>query len=307
MARGNSRHSVRYRAQITKRTGKQMIDEYYTFLIFGYRVDELSKWKKVPIVAMCDECCEYRTVRYDSYTDYCRSCTQKMYKHAPRSKEAIRKTAEANTGRKHTDEARANMSIGQRNKKPVTEETRKRMSESHIGSTRSEETRKKMSVSRKNLPPYSQEWRDNISKSKKGIKMSDEACANMSIAQKKRDPPPPKTLEQCQRISAGKQGIPFDEWTEFVRDGEYCHKFNEEIKEYIRNKYNRLCYVCDKNENTNGRKLDVHHTDLNKNQGCDEHDWRLVPLCRSCHSSAHAEPLKSRIEYLRADEEPDSV
>ena len=30
-------------------------------------------------------------------------------------------------------------------------------------------------------------------------------------------------------------------------------------------------------------KLDVHHIDYNKGQGCSEHEWRLIPLCRSCH------------------------
>lgn len=64
----------------------------------------------------------------------------------------------------------------------------------------------------------------------------------------------------------------------------YCPKFNNQKKEDVRNKYNRKCLVCGKDEKTNGRKLDVHHVDYDKDQGCDGKKWELVPLCKSCHS-----------------------
>lgn len=79
-----------YRAD-NQRTGKTMIDEYYTWVIFGYRTDELSKYAKVPVVAVCDKCYEYRVIRYDSYRDLCRRCTQIGKKH---SAEHIKKAAD---------------------------------------------------------------------------------------------------------------------------------------------------------------------------------------------------------------------
>lgn len=67
----------------------------------------------------------------------------------------------------------------------------------------------------------------------------------------------------------------------------YCPLFNESKKEEIRDKYMRRCLLCDKTEEENGKKLSVHHIDYNKEQGCNEHEWRLVPLCHSCHSKTN--------------------
>ncbi len=64
----------------------------------------------------------------------------------------------------------------------------------------------------------------------------------------------------------------------------YCPQFNNPLREQYRNAYGRVCAYCDKPEILNGHRLSVHHVDGNKNQGCDGHDWFLVPLCRSCNS-----------------------
>ena len=62
----------------------------------------------------------------------------------------------------------------------------------------------------------------------------------------------------------------------------YCSEFNSGVKERVREKFGRKCYLCGEPEN--GRKLCVHHVDYNKGQGCG-HAWNLLPLCHSCHSS----------------------
>lgn len=68
----------------------------------------------------------------------------------------------------------------------------------------------------------------------------------------------------------------------------YCYKFNEEFKEYIRDKFGRVCFLCPKTESENGRKLDVHHVNYNKNCGCDNDETcQFVPLCRSCNSKVN--------------------
>ncbi len=78
-------------------------------------------------------------------------------------------------------------------------------------------------------------------------------------------------------------------WNGGTSFGKYCPKFNNEKKEEIRNKYKRCCILCNKPESQNltksGKhwKLHVHHIDYNKLQGCEDHEWRLVPLCLSCH------------------------
>ncbi|MCK9571120.1 NUMOD3 domain-containing DNA-binding protein [Candidatus Pacearchaeota archaeon] len=61
----------------------------------------------------------------------------------------------------------------------------------------------------------------------------------------------------------------------------YCQKFNNGIKEEVRNSFGRKCFLCGTPEN--GMKLDVHHVDYNKGQGCGQ-KWNLIPLCHSCHT-----------------------
>jgi len=75
----------------------------------------------------------------------------------------------------------------------------------------------------------------------------------------------------------------------------YCPKFNEKKKEEIRNQYGRKCYVCDKLESEQKKeqkergkrqfRLSVHHTDSDKEQGCNGKVWKLVPTCIHCHNS----------------------
>lgn len=101
-----------------------------------------------------------------------------------------------------------------------------------------------------------------------------------------------------ERLSATHQNIPYDEWNGFIKFKPYCDKFNESCRERNRNKHGRTCFICGMAERSNGRKLSVHHVDMNKDQGCDDHEWSLIPLCTSCHGKAHNPAWQARIEYL---------
>ena len=113
-----------------------------------------------------------------------------------------------------------------------------------------------------------------------------------------------QSIESCRRISAGHQGISYDEWEGFTTDNPYYYKFNELRRELNREKYDRRCFLCDKSETENittthkQRKLSVHHIDRNKQQGCDDIPWALVPLCMTCHGSVHNDLWESRIMWL---------
>lgn len=100
------------------------------------------------------------------------------------------------------------------------------------------------------------------------------------------------------RLSAAQQGIPYEEWESFSSDGKYCHKFDNSCREHNRDKYDRLCFICGKNEVDNGERLCVHHCDMDKKQGCGGVKWKLVPLCKSCHARAHTPMWQTRIAYL---------
>ena len=69
----------------------------------------------------------------------------------------------------------------------------------------------------------------------------------------------------------------------------YCEKFDDDLKERVREFFGRCCYVCGKNEKDNGRKLDVHHVTYNKDTCCDNSKPLFVPLCKICHNKTLAD------------------
>lgn len=64
----------------------------------------------------------------------------------------------------------------------------------------------------------------------------------------------------------------------------YCPKFNDSFKESIREKFNRICFLCPTTEKENGQKLSVHHVNYRKDCLCEDITCEFVPLCKSCHS-----------------------
>lgn len=225
-----------------------MIDEYWTWELYGYHSDDISYGSlSYPVVAVCDECCRYRIVKFCDYRDMCRHCV-KMVKY-------------------------------------LSDTTRTLLSESHVGSTHSDETRLKMSASMTGIKhgPLSEERKREISESGKGRTVSDEAR---------------------RKASATFQGIPYEEWNGFATEQKYCRNFNNDCRNRNRDKYDNACFMCGRQESENVSKtgkhklLSVHHYDMNKDQGCNHHKWKLVPLCMYCHGTAHSEIWKCRIEYL---------
>lgn len=292
-----------------------MIDEYWTWIFYGYHSDELKPHSTKPVVAQCDECSQYRIVNNGDYRDLCRRCV-KLVKYL--SDDTRNLLSQSHIGHTHTESTKEKMSGSMTGLKhyPITPERDNQkdtispidnpyhnLSESrnrhaqvamqHIEGVkkrkmppRSDEHRHNISESGKNRPPRSQEWCNNISKGKIGNKVQ------------------PFTEEARQHMSAVRQGIPYEEWDGYTTEHRYCEKFDEPCRERIRAKYKYTCFVCDlpqdKNITKNGKmkKLSVHHTDMNKQQGCDGVQWKLVPLCMACHNKSHYDPMKSRIDYL---------
>ena len=110
--------------------------------------------------------------------------------------------------------------------------------------------------------------------------------------------------ETRRRMSAAKQGIPRDEWCGYANEQKYCHNFNSSCREQNRDKYDHQCFLCGKHEDDENRKLSVHHVDMNKDQGCNGHEWKLVPLCHACHARVHHTTWQARIEYLLSSVKP---
>ena len=67
----------------------------------------------------------------------------------------------------------------------------------------------------------------------------------------------------------------------------YCSLFNEKFKEEIREKFDRVCFVCGYMEDENGQKLSVHHVNYDKDSLCGDQNCYFLPLCIACHSKTN--------------------
>ena len=75
-------------------------------------------------------------------------------------------------------------------------------------------------------------------------------------------------------------------WKGGITNAPYCEKFNDSFKEKIRNLFNRLCFLCGMDEEENGQKLSVHHTNYDKDCLCNS-NCEFVPLCTKCHGKTN--------------------
>lgn len=230
-----------------------MIDEYWTWVFYGYHSYELKSQSHKPIVAICDDCCQYRVLVMRGYHDLCKMCSKKAMrgkKKPPFTDEHRRNLSIAQKGRKgipHTEEWKRERSAammgdknpmyGKRGKgapfygRHHTEEAKRKMSSDRIGSHATEEAKHKMSISRtgeknhmygrtgKDSPlfgkKHSEEWKLNISKSLVGRIFSEEHRNNLSSG-KTGKKIMPFTDDHKQKLSASHQGIPYDEWVDYT-------------------------------------------------------------------------------------------
>ena len=90
-------------------------------------------------------------------------------------------------------------------------------------------------------------------------------------------------------ISEKKFGEKNPNWKGGISFGKYCPKFNRQIRKKIREKYNNCDYISGLHKDicNNGQNLHVHHIDYDKEQGCNEKKWKLIPLSRSNHAKTN--------------------
>jgi group I intron endonuclease len=99
------------------------------------------------------------------------------------SKETIQKIIDANTGRKHSEEAKLKMSVAMSGK-PKSEEHRKKVIEANKGRVVSEETKEKISRANKGRKK-TEEHKRKISESRKGQRPSKESIEKSVAMHKK--------------------------------------------------------------------------------------------------------------------------
>ena len=209
-----------------------------------------------------------------------------------------------NYGKHHSTKTKQKMSDAHRGKHH-SEETRKKMSKAHsgenntfYGKTHSEEARLKNSIAHKGRA-VSEETKQKISNSLKGNKRARGADSPLygtkhpehSDRMKGSKNPfygkkhSAETREKLRAYMIDSKGEKNPSWRGGVSFEPYCHKFNYQKKEEIRDKYDRTCFICGAEED--GQKLCVHHTSYNKMDGCETQNWNLVPLCRSCYAKTN--------------------
>lgn len=259
-----------------------MIDEYWTWAFYGYHSDELKPFSHKPIVARCDDCCQYRVVKPPDYRDLCLSCARigegnSMYGIIGEDAPGYGRRGESSPGWRGGKVVVHCTTCGN----PIEVVQSKKESQKHF-----------FCCQECHIPFVSSrvsEWfKDQIN-----IETHSQALKDFYSD--------PINLE---KRSAALQGISYDEWEGFAKDNPYCPAFDEICRESNRDKYDRKCFLCglDESENITStgkqRKLAVHHVDMNKDQGCNDHIWKLVPLCLHHHRGTHNELVMHRIIYL---------
>lgn len=170
-------------------------------------------------------------------------------------------------------------------RKKISKETKDKMSKWQIGVPKTENHKKKISESLiGNIP-----WNKGLTKENDSriLKYSKNNTGQFKKNQIPWNKCIPRTQEEKDKMSINRKGICSGEKSPFWKGGisfePYCPKFNNELKECIRERDNRICQECGKNEQENKRKLDVHHIHYDK-PNCNPD---LISLCNSCNSKVN--------------------
>ena len=233
--------------------------------------------------------------------------------------ERRRKISEALRGRTRSEEHRHNLSESHRRRTHADETNRRRkISESRKGFKMSEEQKRKLSEIQRGKK-HSEETKHKISEAQKGRVFTEEhrrkISESLTILESNRGEKRPtykRSEEHKRKMSEARRGESNPAWQGGISFKPYCPRFNNQLKEQIRNRDNRTCILCGKSEIENGRRLSVHHIDGDKMQGCVGHGWYLCALCISCNSqldTAEKEFLivTNTLSYNSKEQIPDEV
>lgn len=230
-----------------------------TYEEFGYQPSDLKPKSHKKILAKCDNCGKIRILPNYAYKGLCISCTLKKIE---RTEERNLHISQSLKGKTFSEERKHNLSIAHKGQHSSPNTEFKKGNVPHNkGESLSNKTKEKISKS-------------VIAKNIKGI--------NHPFYGKHH------TEYSKEKMSEANTGENNPRWQGGVSFEPYCSKFNNQFKEKIRNQYNRKCFICGKSEIENGRRLDVHHVDYNKDCLCDNSKCSFIPLCISCHSKTNS-------------------
>lgn len=191
------------------------------------------------------------------------------------SEETRRKMSIAKKGKKHpshSEETRKKISTALKGKPhKLSEEGRKRLIELNKKRVCSPEIRRFRSERLKANPISNRP--DVIEKKSKALRGENNPNWKGKISNS------PEYMEKL--LKTVLRGDKHPNWKGGVSYLPYCHKFNEELKERIRDRDNRTCQLCGEREN--GKTLTVHHIHYLK-EDCEP---ELITLCNRCNSKVN--------------------
>lgn len=227
-----------------------MILEKETFKEFGYYPSDLKPKSNKKILAACDDCGKVRVIAKADYRALCQTCARKGDKQPNWRGGKVKRICETCGKEFEVYPSRAGNSRG-------------RFCSRSCANKGENGTNWQGGLVKRICETCGIQFEVKHSKIKEGHgRFCSHSCANKG-----------------ENSSAWKGGISFEP---------YCEKFDEPFKEYIREKFGRICFLCSKTEAENGQRLSVHHVNYNKDCGCDgDLTCQFVPLCRSCNTKVN--------------------
>lgn len=250
-----------------------MILEEETYEKFGYYPSELRQKSTKRILAKCDECGKVRVLRNDQYSKLCMSCAHKRNN---LSEETRRKLSNAMEGENHpffgkplSKEHGEKIAIANRCR-VVLDETRRKHREAWLGEKNPNYGK-----------PFTEEHKKNLCEARSNRSLEvDQRVSQILMGRE-------LTEEHKIHIGESKRGEKHPNWQGGISFEPYCPKFDNNLKERVREFFGRKCFLCSKTEEENGKKLCVHHVNFDKMVCCNDTPPLFVPLCPSCHTKIH--------------------
>ncbi len=173
-----------------------------------------------------------------------------------------------------SDVTKQKISIGRKGKK-ASKETILKLQISHTGKVRSLESRLKQakSISGQKNHFYGKHHTPESNEKNRTSHIGLQGGINNPFYGKRH------TVEAKRKNAEKHTGEKSSGWMGGISFKPYCHKFNNLLKEAVRNRDNRICQLCGADETENGRRLDVHHIHYDKENCYPD----LIALCNKCH------------------------
>lgn len=240
-----------------------MINREATIKWKGYDPDGLSDGSQKRVWAVCDGCGKGRWLNYQAYRDLCYSCARKQLDTSGKNNPMW--------GRTHSQSTRDKIGNAERGEK-----------HHNYGKRLPKDTCKKISDGKKGdkNPFYGKK---HTEESKRKIGDSVRGVLNHWSTHEISEEVRKKMSENHADVS----GENNPNWKGGLSFGIYCEKFNNDLKERVREFFGRQCYVCGKTEEENGARLSIHHVNYDKMVCCNDISPLFVPLCRGCHAKTH--------------------